>query len=580
MTGGLYRSAHAARDGDDYPPGEAVLIATDDPPPGAAAAAPGALPPEPVDTDTASSSAGMAIGSLVSRLTGFGRTVMLGATLGAAGVGNAFTTSLMLPSQIYELLLGGILSSVLVPLLVRRRRSEPDRGEAYTRALLTVAGVALAVVAALAVLAAPVFTAIQASTLPADYRHLTTVFSYLILPMIFFTGLSALLSSVLNVRGSFAAPVWAPIANNLVVVAACGVFIGLFGVDDNLSPADMTPGHIALITGGTLLGVAVQAATLIPALRKVGFRWRWRWAPRSLGLRELAGLGGWMLCYVGANQVSVFLVVKLLQSDGENAGVMIFNNIFLLVMMAHGIITVSIMTVLLPRMSAAAADGRTPDLVADLSRGLRTVTAALAPVVVGYAVLAAPISVVLFQHGRYTAEATSATAQVLLIGAFAVLPLSISYLCTFTFYSLQGNRTAALINLPVVGVRIGTQLLLADILPKALTAAGLTAGNAISYVTSAAISLIVLHKRLGRLGIRVIAATAGKVAGAAAVAAAAGWLVVSLLPGSGLPTFWQAVMQLIVGGMVIVGGYVGLALLLRVHEVSQVIGMVRRKLGR
>ena len=166
----------------------------------------------------------------------------------------------------------------------------------------------------------------------------------------------------------------------------------------------MTPGRILLIGGGTLLGVVVQAAGLLPALRKVGFRWRWRFDFRALGLRELARLGAWMFCYVAVSQLGLIVLFNLLNRAGKenDAGPLIYNNVFLLLMMAHGIIAVSIITALMPRMSAAAADGRYADVAADLSRGTRTVTAVLAPIAVCYAVLAAPIAVALFRYGAFT----------------------------------------------------------------------------------------------------------------------------------------------------------------------------------
>ena len=216
--------------------------------------------------------------------------------------------------------------------------------------------------------------------------------------------------------------------------------------------------------------MVVQALGLLPALRKVGFRWGWRWDPRSLGLREIGRLAGWMLCYVAANQVAVFAVVKILNrvAGDDSASVLAFNYVFLLTMMAHGIVGVSVMTALLPKMSAAAAEGRYADVSADLSRGIRLTAVALAPIAVVYGVLGAPIAVFLFQGGQFTNANALATGTVLVVAAFAVLPLSISYLCTYAFYSLQGNKTAALINLPVVAVRIGAYFALAAILDKSL----------------------------------------------------------------------------------------------------------------
>jgi len=603
VAGGLYRSTHAAPDdaaaartpaggaeGADGRTGgahrraaqDATLIPADEQNPAATPAESQALPPEELGTGTTGQSAVMAAGSLISRIIGFVRNALIGMTLGA-GIGDAYTSAQFLPSQIYELLLGGILSSVLIPLLVRRRKADPDRGEAYTQKLLTFAVVCLGIATALVTVAAPIITMLQSGTgTSAAYERLVTLFAYLILPIIFFTGLSALIGAVLNVRGHFAAPMWAPILNNLVVIATCGVFVLVFGTAKGLSPADMTPAQIVLIGGGTLLGMIAQAAGLLPALRKVGFTWKWRWNPRALGLGEIGHLAGWMLCYVGANQVAVFLVANLLNRvSGEgNASVLVFNNVFLLTMMAHGIIGVSVMTALLPKMSAAAAEGRFADVSADLSRGIRLTATALAPVAVAYGVLGVPIAVTLFQGGAYTPDLAYATGRVLVVAAFAVLPLSISYLCTYAFYSLQGNRTAALINLPVVAVRIGAYVLLFAALSESLAAAGMTAGNAISYLLSAVISLAVLRRRIGRLNLASVAAALMKVLVAAAVAAALGLLAVRMLPGGIEPDRSEALLQVVVGGAVIMAAYLMSAIVLRVREVSQVVRMVRRKIGR
>ncbi|GAA0451022.1 lipid II flippase MurJ [Paractinoplanes deccanensis] len=579
---GLYRSAHAAPDGESLRPEDGVtIISVDEQLPGPAAAE----SPENPETggSTTSNSAMMAVGSFVSRIIGFVRNALIGITLGA-GIGDAYTSAQFLPGQIYELLLGGILSSVLVPLLVRRRKADPDGGLEFTRKLLTFAIVSLGLATVLVVIAAPVITAIQASSDNTQaYKDLVTHFAYLILPIIFFTGLSALIGAVLNVRGHFAAPTWAPILNNIVVIATCGAFIVFFGTAKDIGPEDMTTAQILVIGGGTLLGMVLQAVGLLPALRKVGFSWKWRWDPRSLGLGEIGRLAGWMLCYVAANQVAVFVVVRILNrvAGKDNASVLAFNNVFLLITMAHGIIGVSVMTALLPKMSAAAADGRYAEVSADLSRAIRLVVTALAPIAVVYGVLGAPIAVTLFQGGAYDNGDALATGTVLVVAAFAVIPLSISYLCTYTFYSLQGNKTAALINLPVVAVRIGAYVVLAEVLSASLSAAGMTAANAISYLVSALISLAVLRRRIGRLNLGSLAAALIKVLVAAAIATALGLLVVRLLPGAGAPSGrGEALLQLAAGGAVIMVAYLGAATMLRVAEVNQVVGMVRRKLGR
>ncbi|MFE9203980.1 murein biosynthesis integral membrane protein MurJ [Micromonospora sp. NPDC007230] len=584
MSGGLYRSANAH--GGGQPPDDGATFISAEPlnQPGVAATAP---PQEVVaETSAAANSAVMAIGSLVSRGTGFVRNLMIGAALGNA-VGNVYTTAQFLPNQVYEFLLGGVLTSVLIPVLVRRRKIDPDRGEAYAQRLLTLAVLTLAAAALIAVALAPVITAIYASGKGGDYTGLVNRLSYLMLPMLFFTGVSALIAAVLNTRGHFAAPMWAPILNNLVVIGVFGLYIGVYGAKP-LLPGQMTPGRILLVGGGTLLGVAVQAAGLLPALRRVGFRWKWRFDFRELGLRELGRLGAWMFCYVAVNQLGLFVVVNLLtRAAGEGnkgetkAGLLIYNNVFLLLMMAHGIIAVSIITALMPRMSAAAAEGRFRDVTADLSRGTRMVSAVLAPVAVCYAVLAGPISVVIFRYGAFTGENAVATSTVLLVAAAGLVPFAISQLFTFAFYALPDTKTPAMINIPVVALRVLLQIGLFLAFSATFAAAGMMLGNAISYLAAAVVSAMLLRPRVGRIGLGAIMRTLGRVVVAALGAALVGLLVVRLLPGDPANLSWlAAAVQLVIGGVVIGGTYLGLAMALRIGEITEVVGMVRRRLGR
>ncbi|MEV0427706.1 murein biosynthesis integral membrane protein MurJ [Micromonospora sp. NPDC050495] len=579
MSGGLYRSANA-HGGAQPPDDEATFISAE---PLNQPAVEATAPPQEVvaETSAAANSAVMAIGSLVSRGTGFIRNLLIGAALGNA-VGDVYTTAQFLPNQVYEFLLGGVLTSVLIPVLVRRRKIDPDRGEAYAQRLLSLAVLALAAAALIAVLLAPVITAIYAAGKDDTYKGLVNDLSYLMLPMLFFTGLSALIAAVLNTRGHFAAPMWAPILNNLVVAGTFGLYIVVYGARA-LRPDQMDAGRILLVGGGTLLGVAVQAAGLLPALRKVGFRWKWRFDFRALGLRELARLGGWMFCYVGVNQLGLFVVVNLLTrvGGGKNAGLLIYNYVFLLLMMAHGIIAVSIITALMPRMSAAAAEGRFGDVTADLSRGTRMVTAVLAPIAVCYAVLAGPISVVVFRYGAFTGDNAVATSTVLLVAALGLVPFAISQLFTFAFYALPDTRTPALINIPVVALRVLLQVGLFLAFSATFAAAGMMLGNAVSYVAAAILSAVLLRPRVGRIGLGGIMRTMGRVVVAALGAALVGLLVVKLLPGDPAHLSWlAAAVQLVIGGAVIGATYLGLAMVLRIGEITEVVAMVRRRLGR
>ncbi|GIG89061.1 murein biosynthesis integral membrane protein MurJ [Plantactinospora endophytica] len=572
MAGGLYRSANAMPDGVPPPLDGATLI-------GASPALESTSPPPETEGSAAGNSAIMAIGSLVSRGTGFLRTLMVTAALGAFAVNDAYTTALIIPQMVYEFLLGGILTSVLVPVLVRRRRVDPDGGQAYAQRLLTLAVLALGVAAVLAILAAPLLSEIYAGGRGDDYQDLVTALSRLLLPIIFFSGVSALVAAILNTRGHFAAPMWTPILNNLVIIAACALYIAVYGAEI-IDPAQMSPGRILLLGGATLLGIVVQVVGLLPALRRVGFRWKWRFDFRALGLRELGRLGGWMFCYVAVNSLGLFVLFRLLnQVKGESAGPAIYNNVFLLLMMAHGIISVSIITALMPRMSAAAADGRFGDMAADLSRTVRTVTAVLAPIAVCYAVLAEPIAVSLFDYGAARGDA-GAISPVLLVAALALIPFAVSQVFTFAFWALPDTRMPALINIPVVLLRILVQVVVFAAFSTSVLASGMMVGNAVSYVAAAVISAWLLRPRIGRIGFGAMFNTFGRVLVAALGATLVGLLVVTVLPGDALENRWLGFLEVAIGGTAIGASYLGLALLLRIREITDVVGMVRRRLGR
>jgi putative peptidoglycan lipid II flippase len=542
-----------------------------------AAAGDGAgAPGEPTMTGTAAgNSAVMAIGSLVSRGTGFLRTVMISAALGGAalGLGDAYTTAQFFPGMIYELLIGGVLASVVVPVLVRARDRDTDGGEAYAQRLLTLAMVVLGAAAVIATLAAPLLTLIYTKPETGDaYRDLVTALSYFTLPAIFFFGVSAILAAYLNTRGVFGPPMWTPILNNVVVITTCVLFLLFFGAVAR-QPDEVSPSMVLLLGGGTLLGIVLQTAGLLPALRRAGFQWRLRFDFRRLGLRRLAHLGGWMFCYVAVSQLGVLVMLRLLSGDS----LLIFNNVFLLMMMAHGIVAVSIITALLPRMSAAAAGGRLSEVIEDLAKGVRTTAAMLAPIVVVFVFLAGPTMVALFTRGAFSEADAAKGAPVLVMAGLALIPFSLSQLFTFAFYALPDTKTPAILNIPVVVVRVIAQIVL---VAAGLGGAGVMLGNGISYVLATALSMWFLRAKIGELGLGRTAATLLRVLAAMLIAGVLGWLCTQGLRAAGLDNAW---IQVIIGGALILGSYLGAAKLLRIQEIDDVFGLltrVRRKLLR
>jgi putative peptidoglycan lipid II flippase len=553
----------------------------------------GTTPPAPAPTvdDTgaivARHGAVMALGSVVSRVTGFLRTAAIGAAIGAVAVADDYNLANTLPGMVYELLLGGVLASVVVPLLVRARTRDADRGEAYTQRLLSLAAVFLAGATVVAVACAPLFTALLTSdsTAPAD-RSLVTTLSYLLLPMIFFYGMAALFAAVLNTRGHFAAPMWTPILNNFVVIGMAGVFL-LLPVVTPPRAETLTAGQIAVLGLGTTAGIVVQAAGLWPALRRVGFRWRWRWDFRELHLSELARVSAWMLGYVLVSQIGLVVVLRIAKLAGDAAtegevvaGPAIFNNAYLIFMMAHGIVAVSVITALMPRMAAAATEKRHADLSHQLSVGTRLVGVVLLPATAAYVVLGRPIAVTLFEWGNYTHDQAIATGWVIAAAGLGLIPFAISQLQLFAFYAMPDTKTPALVNVPVVAVRIAVDLLLYVVLPAAWVAAGLMVGNGVSFVLAAVLGYWLLRRRIGGLDLNRVFASLGRVGIASAVAA-----VVTLLVTLGLTAWWgngkvASVGQLVIGGFVLIATYVGVALAMRIHEVRELGSMVRARIGR
>jgi putative peptidoglycan lipid II flippase len=533
----------------------------------------------------AKSSAIMAAGSLVSRITGLLRTIAIAAAIGGIGVGDAYGLANNLPNMVYELLLGGVLGSVLVPYLTRARLNDPDRGEAYAQRLMTLALSFLAGATVIAVIAAPLLTKLfaitQRSNADADQLHLTTMLGYLILPEIIFYGFAALAAAILNTRGHFAAPTWTPILNNIVVIATAGVFIALPSAS-SLTAKNISSAQVLVLGIGTTLGIVIQALGLLPALRKVGFRFKARFDFRQLQLRELGRASGWMLAYVLATECAlvVGLIIMYAASAESAPAIAIYSNAYLIFMMAHGICAVSIMVALMPRLSAAAAEGRLADLARQMASGTRLSAVILIPITAAYLTLGQPLSITLFAWHSYTLDEASKTGTVIALAGIGLVPYAISQMQLFAFYALREQKTAGLISFPVAGVRILLNLIFYTVLPIAAVTASLMVANTISYLVAMVIGYVILRKKVGLLGLTEMGMALARLAVAAIIAAIPTYLLVLLfehIMGTGKVS---SIVTLIIGGIVLIGVYIGAALALKAKDVTDVAAMVKSRLGR
>ncbi|MEU8890736.1 murein biosynthesis integral membrane protein MurJ [Streptomyces sp. NPDC048442] len=448
----------------------------------------------PKAVSAARSSAVMAAGSLVSRGTGFVRSAVVAAAIGTIGlVPDGYAVGNSLPTIVYMLLLGGALNAVFVPELVRAAKEHADGGAAYTDRLITLCVVALLALTAAAVWAAPAIVGAYTDYGGAQ-ASMTIAFARYCLPQIFFLGVFTLLGQVLNARGRFGAMMWAPVLNNVVVISVFGLFLALsLGGGDTL-----TPSETALLGWGTTAGIAVQALALVPALRAARFRWRPRFDWRGSGLTRPLRAAGWLVLLVLANQAAYWVTTRLATTAGREGGpgYGAYNNAYVLWVVPHGIITVSLLTALLPRMSAAAADADTAALRRDVSHALRSSSAAIVPAACALLVLAHPVMSLVYGHGRTSASDTAAMAGIMMAFAPGLLAMSGQYVLSRTFYALGDTRTPFLLNLVIVALNAGLSVAAAQLLPARWAVTGMAAAYSVALFAGWVVTGLVLSRRL------------------------------------------------------------------------------------
>ncbi|MFI0371102.1 murein biosynthesis integral membrane protein MurJ [Actinomadura sp. 1N219] len=536
----------------------------------------------------AHSSAVMAIGTVFSRATGFLRTVVIGAALGTALLGDAYQAAEMIPYTVYELLLGGLLASVFVPFLVKRRMRDADGGAATERRLLGVVLLALAVLTVAAVLAADQLISLYAGGYEGRQREVAVLLTRLLLVQIFFIGVSGLASTMLNVRRRFGAPMWAPVVNNLITMAAGLVFLWVAG--RGRTADTVTDGQLALIGVGSAVGTIAQSAVLAWTLRSAGFRWRPRLDLRGSGLGEAVRAASWMLLYIVVAQVGVLVTANVATRAAERAaeaagrpvsgsGLATYKFALVVFQLPYAIIAVSVITALLPRMSAHVADGRRDLVRDDFSRGLRLACALLVPLWLGMLVFAIPGSVTFFAYGSLSVDGARRIGVVLMVFAVMVLPFTLHQLLMRIFYALGDTRTPGLIAIPAGIAQAVTAFALLRFVPARQVVLGLPVAYGLFYLAGATGAALVLRRRLGGMDGRRILLALVRLHLAALPAVAFGAAAVwgfGLLPGDRLP----ALLTVVVGGL---GGgalYVGTARLMNVPEIGYFTAMAASRVRR
>lgn len=541
----------------------------------------------------------MATGTIVSRLTGIARDIALAAALGFYLVSDAYSLGNSLPTIVYILVVGGALNAVFIPQLVRRMENDDDAGAAYADRLITLTGTILLALSIVAVIAAPWIVDLYT---PADYPQeqyeLAVAFARLCLPQIFFYGAYTMLSQVLNARGKFGAPMFAPIANNVVAIATFALFIIIAGTSAAADGA-LTSSQVLLLGIGTTLGVVVQAAILVPVLSRAGYRWRPRFDWRGQGLGKAAKLAGWTVGLVLVNQITYIVITRLAAqanvdaaaSGATAAGITTYQKAHLVFMLPHSVITISIVTALLPALSRLAHDGKLREVGEDVAGAMRLVAALIIPVAALLFVLGSDISVLLFGYGAATTAQASVLGDIVSIFMLGLVPFTLFYVLLRGFYALEDTRTPFLVTVLFSTV----MLVLVVSLFFVLTSLGVTsaggpqvAGIALGYVLAYWFGFAVLWWWLAhRLGSLQSGRTAWVIARLtlAAIVSVLSMLVVRVafvaaLPLDDINAQFRSLVLIAVSGLVGIPLFFGIARLLRVREVSSAFTMVRSKIRR
>jgi putative peptidoglycan lipid II flippase len=519
------------------------------------------------------SSAAVGAGTLLSRLTGLLRVAVLAYAVGRATLADTYNLANSTPNIIYELILGGVLSATLVPLFVDNIERRDDGA---TSAIFTVAMTVLTVLTAIAMVFAPLIARLYSLDTSGAERtaqlHVMTVFTLWFLPQMLFYGFTALATALLNAHRRFVAAAFAPVVNNVIVIAILVVFAeSIHGsraswIDVRRISGD--GGKLALLGAGTTAGIAAMALVLVPALRRAGTHLRAAFAWGHPAVRKMLRLSGWTVGYVVTNQVAL-LFVLLLAKSGSKGDVSTYLYAYAFFQVPHGLIAVSIMTTMMPELSRSATDRNLPELSHRFRLGLRYLVLLMLPAAALFVTLAQPMLGVLVRGGFGTHDA-SVTADTLQAMAFGLVPFSLYLYALRAFYALHDTFTPFWIN----AIENGINIALAVALFPSLGVQGLAWAWAGAYSLAAVLALFVLARRVPNPVDRTVGVTAARAATGTAVLAIVAAALAALI---GSASANRALLATGIAGLLAGGAYAIVLLVLRTPELGSLLTVLRRR---
>jgi putative peptidoglycan lipid II flippase len=449
--------------------------------------------PELSDAALVSRSWGMALATLVSRITGFARIVLLAALLGAA-LSSAFTVANQLPNLVAALVLEATFTAIFVPVLARAEQDDADGGAAFVRRLVTLATTLLLGTTLLSVAAAPLLVELMLGRNPQVNAPLTVAFAYLLLPQVIFYGLSSVFMAILNTRNVFGPPAWAPVLNNVVAIATLGAYLAAPG-QLSVDPVEMGNAKLLVLGIGTTLGVFAQTAVLVVAIRRHRISLRPLWGIDDR-LKRFGAMAAAMVCYVLISQIGL-IVTNQIASTAAASGPAIYNYTWLVLMLPYGMIGVTVLTVVMPRLSRNAAADDTGAVLADFSLATRLTMITLIPTVAFMTVGGSAMGSALFAYGHFGDIDAGHLGAAIAMSAFTLLPYSVVLLQLRVFYAREQPWTPIAIIVVITIVKIATSLVAPHLTGNPDLVAGyLGLANGLGFVAGAVAGYFLLRKAL------------------------------------------------------------------------------------
>ncbi|WP_368682040.1 lipid II flippase MurJ [Mycobacterium intracellulare] len=449
--------------------------------------------PELSDAALVSRSWAMAFATLISRLTGFARVVLLAAILGAA-LSSAFSVANQLPNLVAALVLEATFTAIFVPVLARAEQGDPDGGAAFVRRLVTLTTALLVFATAVSVLAAPLLVRLMLGRDPQVNEPLTVAFAYLLLPQVLAYGLTSVFMAILNTRNVFGPTAWAPVVNNVVALATLAIYAAVPG-ELSVDPVRMGNAKLLVLAIGTTLGVFAQTGMLLVALRRQRIDLRPLWGIDAR-LKRFGTMAAAMVLYVLISQLGL-VVGNQIASTAAASGPAIYNYTWMVLMLPFGMIGVTVLTVVMPRLSRNAAADDTKAVLADLSLATRLTLITLIPIVAFMTVGGPAMGSALFAYGHFGNVDAGYLGAAIALSAFTLIPYGLVLLQLRVFYAREQPWTPIVIILVITAVKILGSVLAPHLTddPK-LVAGFLGMANGVGFLAGALVGYLLLRRAL------------------------------------------------------------------------------------